>query len=247
MENAHIVGRFDKDLDKLKNRILAMGALVAKQLNGATNALHTPDRGAIDLLVAEDRKVNGMNRSIAGRAERLIALRQPVALDLRAALLPINIAAELERIGDHAKSTAKRARKLDLNSIPREPIDLLTQMSKITQAQLTDAMVAYRDSDIDLVILVSEEDAELLRLMGDEPFDRENSGYDPEDARCYRFGKLNVLCCVNPKHFEVWSIGTDQLVKRKDGKGCRDAGPVGRDEAISYLHWLRAKHGIKEF
>lgn len=161
MENAHIVGRFDKDLDKLKNRILAMGALVAKQLNGATNALHTPDRGAIDLLVAEDRKVNGMNRSIAGRAERLIALRQPVALDLRAALLPINIAAELERIGDHAKSTAKRARKLDLNSIPREPIDLLTQMSKITQAQLTDAMVAYRDSDIDLVDALRARDAEV--------------------------------------------------------------------------------------
>jgi phosphate transport system protein len=164
MENAHIVGRFDKDLDKLKKRILAMGALVDKQLKGATNALHTPDREAIDLLVAEDRKVNGMNRSIAGRAERLIALRQPVALDLRAALLPINIAAELERIGDHAKSTAKRARKLDLNSIPREPIDLLTQMSRITQAQLTDAMVAYRDSDIDLVDALRARDAEVDAL-----------------------------------------------------------------------------------
>lgn len=164
MENAHIVGRFDKDLAKLKNRILAMATLVEKQLKGATNALVAPDRVVIDQLVVEDRKVNGMNRSIAGRAERLIALRQPVALDLRAALLPINIAAELERIGDHAKSTAKRSRKLDLTSIPQEPIGLLVEMSEITQTQLTDAMAAYRDSDIDLVNSVRSRDAEVDAL-----------------------------------------------------------------------------------
>ena len=65
------------------------------------------DAGEVDRLVATDRKINGMNKDIYTRSETLIARRQPMALDLRQALSPINIAGELERIGDHAKSTAK--------------------------------------------------------------------------------------------------------------------------------------------
>lgn len=161
MENVHIVGRFDKDLGKLKKRILAMGSLVSDQLKGATEALISPDPDKIELLIARDRKVNGMDKSIAGRAERLIALRQPVALDLRAALLPITIAAELERIGDYAKSTAKRAKKLDISSIPKEPVEMLLLMSEIVQDQLADVLVVYRDGDIDRIDAIRARDAEV--------------------------------------------------------------------------------------
>ncbi len=158
MENVHITGRFDEDLAKIKKRVLEMGALVKQQLAEATIALGDLSACNVEALIAKDRKINGMNKSIAGRAERLIALRQPMALDLRQALLPINIASELERIGDHAKSTAKRARKIGAGVVPAEYLTVLNEMGDIISTQITDVLTAYENSDIRLAADVRERD-----------------------------------------------------------------------------------------
>ncbi len=97
------------------------------------------------------------------------------------------------------------------------------------------------DSDIDLVILIEEKDLNKLIKMADETMEA-NNDYDPKDARCLRFGKLNLLCCLNPKHFDVWKSGTDELLRRKR----ENDEPVSRDTAISFLSWLRRKEGITE-
>ncbi len=161
MPHTHIVGRFDKDLGKIKDKILDMGELVIAQIKGATDALARLDEAEADRLIAGDRTINSMNDSISALAERLIALRQPMALDLREALSPINISGELERIGDHAKSTAKRAKKLGAGAITGEPLDMLLQMSAIVQQQIADVLVAYRDSDVDLAALIRERDQQV--------------------------------------------------------------------------------------
>ena len=106
MENEHIVGKFDDDLDRIKNEILEMGKLVKKQLQGATNALLSFDTDDVDALITTDRRINGMNKTIFRHAEQIIAMRQPMALDLRLALLATSIASEIERLGDYAKSSA---------------------------------------------------------------------------------------------------------------------------------------------
>jgi phosphate transport system protein len=161
MENAHIVSRFDKDLDRIKGRILEMGDLVLAQLAQATDLLQAFDAELADQLIARDRKVNGMNKTIHSRAERLIALRQPVALDLRAALTPINIAFELERIGDHAKSCAKSARKLANAPVDAAATRIVLDMSALVQAMLADALRAYADSDIELAADLRARDLEV--------------------------------------------------------------------------------------
>ncbi len=161
MENVHIVTRFDKDLDRIKSRILEMGELVQAQIAQATALLQDFDAPTADLLIARDRKVNGMNKTIHSRAERLIALRQPVALDLRAALSPINIAFELERIGDHAKSCAKSARKLANAPSDNDAMLIVLNMSALVQAMLTDVLRAYRNSDIDLAADVRARDKQV--------------------------------------------------------------------------------------
>ncbi|NOX72381.1 MAG: phosphate signaling complex protein PhoU [Alphaproteobacteria bacterium] len=163
MENAHIVSRFDKDLDRIKNRILEMGDLVLTQIAQATDLLQDFDAPTADQLIARDRKVNGMNKTIHSRAERLIALRQPVALDLRAALSPINIAFELERIGDHAKSCAKSARKLANAPADTAAMQIVLDMSALVQAMLADVLRAYNDSDIALAADVRARDIEVDR------------------------------------------------------------------------------------
>ena len=163
MEKTHIVARFDEDLAGIKTDILDMGDLVLSQLHDATETLTTFDADKVATLIAKDRRINGMQKDIHTRVERVIALRQPVALDLRQALSPINMARELERIGDHAKSTAKRARKLaDLHS-DEHITPLVHEMSSMVQSMLTDVLVAYDNSDTELAAEIRARDPDLDR------------------------------------------------------------------------------------
>ncbi len=167
MQNSHIVSRYDKNLDRIKSGILDMGDLVISQLGQATDTLANFDADLVAELIATDRKINGMHKNIYMRAERLIALRQPVALDLRQAMLPVNIAGHLERIGDHAKSIAKRARKIEPHSLNAHLLANITKMSLDVQGMLSDALRAYDESDIALADDIRARDAQIDQMNDD--------------------------------------------------------------------------------
>ncbi|MCF6233371.1 MAG: phosphate signaling complex protein PhoU [Rhodobacteraceae bacterium] len=160
MEHEHIVTKFDKNLDKIKTSIVEMGGLVGLQLNDATAVLATFDAAEVERIKTYDRIVNGLNKDIHDRAEILIIRRQPMALDLRQTLVPINIAGELERIGDHAKSTAKRAHIVQ----GAAALDMIGAMSAVVQAMLADVLRAYVDGDIELAAKVRKRDEEVDAL-----------------------------------------------------------------------------------
>ena len=164
MENTHISSRYDEQLGRIKTGILDMGNLVIAQLRKATDALTEFDADTVEDLIAADRMINGLHKSSYNRAERLIALRQPMALDLRQALLPISIAGQLERIGDHAKSVAKRARVLADAEIDATLLDLIQRMSVLTCTALTDVLRAYAASDIDLAAEIRARDLDIDAL-----------------------------------------------------------------------------------
>lgn len=161
MAQEHIVKKFDKNLEKIKTTIVEMGGLVGLQISDATAVLSTFDAAEVERITMYDRIINGLNKDIHDRAEILIVRRQPVALDLRQTLAPINIAGELERIGDHAKSTAKRARIVC--NIPSDDaaLGLFVQMSVIVQVMLGDVLTAYENGDIDLAAKIREQDKEV--------------------------------------------------------------------------------------
>ena len=167
MENSHIVSGYDKNLDRIKSAVLEMGDLVISQLTQTTEALASFDADTVDQLIAADRTVNGMHKDIYDRAERLIALRQPMALDLRQALSPINIASNLERIGDHAKSTAKRARLIAPFDSDHELLGLIQEMSGRVKSMLADVMRAYEGSDTELAIEIRARDIDVDKLNKD--------------------------------------------------------------------------------
>lgn len=164
MENSHIVAGFDEDLDKIKTDILDMGEQVLSQLQDATETLVTFDADKVKTLVAKDRRINGMHKDIHTRVERVIALRQPVALDLRQAMAPINMARELERIGDHAKSTAKRARKLEDLHSDQKITPLVLEMSDMVQSMLIDVLTAYTINDTEMAAEIRARDPDVDRL-----------------------------------------------------------------------------------
>lgn len=161
MTHEHIVKKFDKNLDKIKTAIVEMGAVVGLQLNDATAVLSAFDAAEVNRITAYDRIINGLYKDIYDRAEILIVRRQPVALDLRQTLAPINISGELERIGDHAKSTAKRAHIVQNIPPQDQTLELIAKMSVIVQAMLKDVLVAYGNDDIDLAAKIIEQDKEV--------------------------------------------------------------------------------------
>lgn len=94
--------------------------------------------------------------------------------------------------------------------------------------------IPRKDSDIDLVILISEEDFEKLRLLSDEP-DHE-ADYISAGGKPLRFGRLNLLCCMYRKGFDVWRKGTKRLKRNKI--------KVSRDAAIEFFRELRREAGF---
>ncbi len=164
MAHEHIVKKFDKNLDKIKLTIIEMGGLVGLQVNDATAVLGAYDVDEVERITSYDRIINGLNKDIHDLAEILIVRRQPMALDLRKTLAPFSISGELERIGDHAKSTAKRARIIDTSAPEDAIMELISQMSVIVQDMLADVMIAYTKDDLELAAKVRERDDDVDAL-----------------------------------------------------------------------------------
>jgi len=142
----HTVKAFTEQLESLSAAVAQMGGLAEAQLADAIEAIGRRDTALAESAVGGDRRIDALQAEIEDRSLKLLALRQPMAVDLRETLAAIKIASELERIGDLAKNIAKRA--LVLN---REPPIRLTQslarMGKVTLAQLKRVLDAFSDKD----------------------------------------------------------------------------------------------------
>jgi phosphate transport system protein len=103
---------YDHEVAEVKDNILRMGALVEAQIRAAIDALVTHDAEAALRVIIDDQMVNDVQRSATGMIAAVIATQGPVARDLRYLLTLDHVSYELERMGDHAGSVAKQARKL---------------------------------------------------------------------------------------------------------------------------------------
>ncbi len=104
----HIVSAYDKDLHKLRDLLSQMGGLVETQMQDAVTALIHHDTELATQVRAGDKRIDTLERQVENFAIQILALRQPMAVDLRITVAAIKIAGELERIGDYAKNAAKR-------------------------------------------------------------------------------------------------------------------------------------------
>src|SRR6185503_6459268 len=142
----HIVKSFTEQLDALANSVAQMGGLAEAQFANAIEAIAKRDGKLAETAIGTDDRVDRIQQTIEELALKLLALRQPMAVDLRTTLAAIKIAYELERIGDLAKNIGKRA--LVLN---REPPIRLTQslarMGRQSLMQLKMVLDSYPDRD----------------------------------------------------------------------------------------------------
>ena len=176
----HIVKAFTEQLETLASTVAQMGGLVEAQLADAVDAIAKRDSKVAEKVISGDPQVDRLQQQIEDQALKLLALRQPMAVDLRETLAAIKSASELERIGDLAKNIAKRA--LVLN---REPPIRLTQslarMGRSALSQLKLVLDAYSDRDAEGAETVWRNDGEIDEIYNS--LFRELLTYMMEDPR----------------------------------------------------------------
>ena len=181
MENLHIVHAFDRDLEKIKGLLLEMGGLVETQLNDAITALVNRDSKLGKQVKKSDRPINRLEQEINEKAVRLLALRQPMAGDLRIIVAVMKAAANLERIGDYAKNIAKRTGVVVTSPPVGSVANTLRRMNNLVTDMINDVLDAFIERDIEGAEDVRLRDEE-VDLMHNSLF-RELLTYMMEDAR----------------------------------------------------------------
>ncbi|MBE0366247.1 phosphate signaling complex protein PhoU [Pseudoalteromonas sp. MMG013] len=178
--NKHISGRFNEELENVRNHVLSMGGLVEQQLNLALDAVNSCDAEKARKVSENDYKVNAMEVNIDEECTRIIAKRQPAASDLRLVVAIAKTIADLERIGDEAERIARVA----LDSFTKDQQDLLLNidnMGRQVSRMLHDVLDAFARMDVQKAFEVHKEDAKVDREY--EALTRQIMTYMMEDPR----------------------------------------------------------------
>jgi phosphate transport system protein len=176
----HIVKSYDEEMKRLTGEIASMGELAARQLEAAMDALGKRDTNAAQRVADNDDALDSQERQISSDVLNLLALRQPMARDLREILAALRIASDIERIGDYAANVAKRSRALNL-SAPVPLVSGLGPMARMAARLVRESMRAYVTHDAELAHSAWERDADLDTLY--TGLFRELLTYMMEDAR----------------------------------------------------------------
>jgi phosphate transport system protein len=176
----HIVKSFDEELRKLNHYIVHMGGLAEAQLQAAVDALVKRDSDTASRIIHDDSKIDEQEDLISHQVIRLLALRQPMAIDLRQIVAALKISSDLERIGDYAANVAKRAIAL-AQLPPLKPLFTIPRMARLVQQNIKDVLDAYTESDADKAIAVWQRDEEVDEMY--TSLFRELLTYMMEDQR----------------------------------------------------------------
>lgn len=180
MAGEHIVKSFDDELRHLHLIVARMGGLAEEQLANALNAIAEQDSALALTVIESDAKVDELQRDAEQQVVRLLALRQPMAIDLRGILAALKVASAIERIADYAKNVAKRA--VSLAELPTvQPVYSIPRMGRAALSMLKDVLDAYNASDPEKAMDVWNRDETLDDLY--TSLFRELLTYMMEDAR----------------------------------------------------------------
>lgn len=143
---AHTVKSFDEDIAQLRAVITRMGGLCESQIAESVDALMSRNAEAAQIIVENDKRLDALEAEAEALAVRIIALRAPLADDLREIVSALKIAGVLERIGDYAKNIAKRSAVV-AQSQPVGPAVIIPEMARLVVEIIRDTLDAFVDRD----------------------------------------------------------------------------------------------------
>lgn len=176
----HIVKSFDEELKHLNQIIAQMGGLAEAQLQTAIEALVRRDANLATQAVQSDARIDELEHQVDSLSIRMLALRQPMARDLREVVAALKIASDIERIGDYAANVGKRAVVL-AQVPPMRPVHVIPRMGRMVQAIIKDVLDAYVEHKTDKAIAAWERDEEVDEMY--TSLFRELLTYMMEDPR----------------------------------------------------------------
>ena len=153
----HTVKAFDEDITRLRGLIAEMGGLAEVAIEEAMQALVTGDEELGKKVVARDKKLDALESEVDAMAIRTIALRAPMADDLREIIAALMIGGVLERVGDYAKNIAKRVGRIEGRN-RFEPLTLIPAMGELAAEMVHDVLTAFAARDPILAREVIERD-----------------------------------------------------------------------------------------
>ena len=158
-----VVRHFEEELEQLKSRLLFMGGLAEERLRLTLQAVTERDPRVTDQVLAGDEPVNQLHIEIDSRCFKLLALHQPMAVDLRAIVAAVKINTDLERVGDLAINIAEAVRRYMRHPPVKELIDI-PRMAEISRAMFRRALDAYLNNDAEMARGVAGEDVKINQL-----------------------------------------------------------------------------------
>ena len=191
----HTVRSYDEELIALSRSLSEMGGIAETMFASSVDALVRSDTQLAQRVIATDQRLDLLEREIEEKAILTIAKRQPMAVDLRAIITYIRIAADLERIGDLAKNISKRVVAMNGQFIPQKIAGGVTHMSELALERLKKVLDAYMNRDVDTALEVWSNDEEIDTLYNS--LFRELLTYMMEDPRNIGFCTHLLFCAKN--------------------------------------------------
>ena len=222
----HTLKRFDEELERLSATISEMGGLTEAQLAMAMTAVRERDTETAQKVIAEDARVDALDAAVQEQTVKLLALRQPMAVDLRVVLSSIKIAAALERIADYAKNTAKRSIVLSQGTPPASAVTGIDRLGRLVRAALKDVLDAFANGDVAKAHYVWERDEEIDQVY--TGLFRELLTYMMEDPRTITACTHLLFMAKNIERAGDHVTNIAELVNfRKTGHGFDEVRPKG--------------------
>ncbi len=230
---AHIVSAFDEDLIQVQAKISEMGGLCEELLSKALESVQSRDAGLAREIVARDKLLDAMEIDLEEQVVRIIALRQPVAADLRVLIAAMKIAATLERIGDLAKNIAKRA--IPLSSARQMKMTTsIVRMGRETLTQLSNVLNAHASRDVDMAVQIWNQDYEIDEMYN--AIFREVVTYMVEDSRLIGVGAQLMFIAKNLERIGDHTTHIAEMVFYiVRGESLGDNRPKGEPTGVDYI------------
>ena len=157
----HISENFNKELEDIRNKVLAMGGLVEEQIEQAVQALTNNDMELAELVIKQDNEVDLYEMEIDAECTQIIALRQPAAFDLRLLLTVLRVINELERVGDLAERIAKMAIYLNSKEGKTDQYYELQHIAGLVQEMLNGALDSFARMSVDGITEITRRDEQV--------------------------------------------------------------------------------------
>ncbi len=190
----HIVSAFDDDLIAIQAKIAEMGGLAEELLSQALEAVEKRDIMLAQKVIDADKKIDALEMEVEEMTTTVIALRQPMAQDLRVLISALKICSTLERIGDLAKNISKRAMTFS-KAGPITVTSSIVRMGRATLAQLSEVLNAYTARDTARAVAVWQKDVDIDEMYN--ALFREVVTYMMEDSRMIGAGSQMLFIAKN--------------------------------------------------